>query len=126
MSPPRVRRSFEVYHLRAGWKTWLRANFTKPLHVEQLANTERMGVSTRHHQFRALSGYLGKTVPALAFVALPTWAASVTLTVPGIADVWLAGQPNGATDSPLSTMRTSADPILLPNINPPGYARLYH
>lgn len=35
--------------------SWLRANFTKPLHVEQLANTARMGVSTLHHQFRALT-----------------------------------------------------------------------
>jgi len=34
---------------------WLRANFTKPLHVEELANTARMGVSTLHHQFRALT-----------------------------------------------------------------------
>jgi AraC-like DNA-binding protein len=35
--------------------SWLRANFTKPLHVEELANTARMGVSTLHHQFRALT-----------------------------------------------------------------------
>lgn len=35
--------------------SWLRANFTKPLHVEELAETARMGVSTLHHQFRALT-----------------------------------------------------------------------
>ena len=35
---------------------WLRANFAKPLHMEQLAGTARMGVSTLHHQFRALTG----------------------------------------------------------------------
>jgi AraC-like DNA-binding protein len=34
---------------------WLRANFTKPLHMEELAETARMGVSTLHHQFRALT-----------------------------------------------------------------------
>ena len=35
--------------------SWLRANFTKPLSIEELANTARMGVSTLHHQFRALT-----------------------------------------------------------------------
>jgi AraC-like DNA-binding protein len=35
--------------------SWLRANFAKPLHMEQLASTARMGVSTLHHQFRALT-----------------------------------------------------------------------
>ena len=35
--------------------SWLRANFTKPLRVEDLAETARMGVSTLHHQFRALT-----------------------------------------------------------------------
>jgi AraC-like DNA-binding protein len=34
---------------------WLRANFAKPLHMEELATTARMGVSTLHHQFRALT-----------------------------------------------------------------------
>jgi AraC-like DNA-binding protein len=34
---------------------WLRANFAKPLHMEELAGTARMGVSTLHHQFRALT-----------------------------------------------------------------------
>src|SRR5258706_8939457 len=33
----------------------LRANFAKPLHMEELASTARMGVSTLHHQFRALT-----------------------------------------------------------------------
>jgi AraC-like DNA-binding protein len=34
---------------------WLRANYAKPLHMEQLATIARMGVSTLHHQFRALT-----------------------------------------------------------------------
>jgi AraC-like DNA-binding protein len=34
---------------------WLRANFAKPLHMEDLADVARMGVSTLHHQFRALT-----------------------------------------------------------------------
>jgi AraC-like DNA-binding protein len=34
---------------------WLRANFAKPLHMEDLASIPRMGVSTLHHQFRALT-----------------------------------------------------------------------
>jgi len=34
---------------------WLRANYAKPLHMEDLASTSRMGVSTLHHQFRALT-----------------------------------------------------------------------
>jgi AraC-like DNA-binding protein len=34
---------------------WLRANYAKPLHLEELADTARMGVSTLHHQFRSLT-----------------------------------------------------------------------
>ncbi|MDR3734425.1 MAG: AraC family transcriptional regulator [Acidobacteriaceae bacterium] len=34
---------------------WLRANYAKPLRVEELANLARMGVSTLHHQFRSLT-----------------------------------------------------------------------
>lgn len=34
---------------------WLRANYAKPLHMEELAGVARMGVSTLHHQFRALT-----------------------------------------------------------------------
>lgn len=34
---------------------WLRANYTKPLHMEELAAVAHMGVSTLHHQFRALT-----------------------------------------------------------------------
>jgi AraC-like DNA-binding protein len=40
----------------AGAIAWLRANYTKPLHLEELAGVARMGVSTLHHQFRALTG----------------------------------------------------------------------
>ncbi|MDQ1472403.1 MAG: hypothetical protein QOJ99_3883 [Bryobacterales bacterium] len=34
---------------------WLRANYTKPLHMEELSAVARMGVSTLHRQFRALT-----------------------------------------------------------------------
>ena len=34
---------------------WLRTNYTKPLHMEEFAAIARMGVSTLHHQFRALT-----------------------------------------------------------------------
>ena len=34
---------------------WLKANYAKPLHMEELAGVARMGVSTLHHQFRALT-----------------------------------------------------------------------
>jgi AraC-like DNA-binding protein len=35
--------------------TWLRDNYTKPLHMEELSGIARMGISTLHHQFRALT-----------------------------------------------------------------------
>jgi AraC-like DNA-binding protein len=35
---------------------WLSTNYAKPLHIEELAEVARMGVSTLHHQFRALTG----------------------------------------------------------------------
>lgn len=34
---------------------WLRANFTRPLRVEELAGVAQMGVSTLHHHFRSLT-----------------------------------------------------------------------
>ena len=34
---------------------WLKTNYAKPLHMEELANIARMGTSTLHHQFRALT-----------------------------------------------------------------------
>jgi AraC-like DNA-binding protein len=34
---------------------WLKTNYTKPLRMEDLAAVARMGVSTLHHQFRALT-----------------------------------------------------------------------
>ena len=34
---------------------WLRANYAKPLHIQELADAARMGVSTLHHQFRSLT-----------------------------------------------------------------------
>ena len=34
---------------------WLKTNYARPLHMEDLAEVARMGVSTLHHQFRALT-----------------------------------------------------------------------
>ena len=42
-------------HRTARALAWLRANYAKPLHMEELAAVARMGVSTLHHQFRALT-----------------------------------------------------------------------
>jgi AraC-like DNA-binding protein len=35
--------------------SWLRENYTQPLRIEELAEIARMGISTLHHQFRALT-----------------------------------------------------------------------
>ncbi len=45
----------DLSHRTARAIAWLRANFAKPLHMEDLAAVARMGVSTLHHQFRALT-----------------------------------------------------------------------
>jgi AraC-like DNA-binding protein len=45
----------DLSHRTARAIAWLRANYTKPLHMEELAAIARMGVSTLHHQFRALT-----------------------------------------------------------------------
>jgi AraC-like DNA-binding protein len=45
----------DLGHRTARAISWLRANYTKPLHMEELAAEARMGVSTLHHQFRALT-----------------------------------------------------------------------
>lgn len=45
----------DLSHRTARAIAWLRANFTKQLHMEELASVARMGVSTLHHQFRALT-----------------------------------------------------------------------
>ena len=45
----------DVSHKTARAITWLRDNYAKPLHIEELADTARMAVSTLHHQFRALT-----------------------------------------------------------------------
>jgi AraC-like DNA-binding protein len=42
-------------HRTARAIAWLRANYTKPLHMEELAAVAHMGVSTLHHQFRILT-----------------------------------------------------------------------
>jgi AraC-like DNA-binding protein len=45
----------DVSHRTARAIAWLRVNYSKPLHMEDLAAIARMGVSTLHHQFRALT-----------------------------------------------------------------------
>lgn len=35
--------------------SWLRANYTRPLRLEELAGISRMGLSTLHHHFRSLT-----------------------------------------------------------------------
>jgi AraC-like DNA-binding protein len=45
----------EQSHRTAKAIEWLRANYAKPLRVEELATVARMGVSTLHHQFRSLT-----------------------------------------------------------------------
>ncbi len=45
----------EQSHRTAQAVEWLRTNYAKPLRVEELASMARMGVSTLHHQFRALT-----------------------------------------------------------------------
>ncbi len=47
--------SGDLSHRTARAIAWLRANFSKPLHMEELAAVARMGVSTLHHQFRTLT-----------------------------------------------------------------------
>jgi AraC-like DNA-binding protein len=42
-------------HRTAKAIAWVRANYTKPLRVEELAEVARMGMSTLHHHFRALT-----------------------------------------------------------------------
>jgi AraC-like DNA-binding protein len=45
----------ERSHRTAGAVAWLRANYAKPLRVEDLADIAHMGVSTFHHHFRSLT-----------------------------------------------------------------------
>ena len=45
----------DLSHKTARAIAWLKANFAKPLHMEELAAVARMGVSTLHHQFRGLT-----------------------------------------------------------------------
>jgi len=45
----------ELSHRTARAIAWLCANFAKPLHMEELADVARMGVSTLHRQFRDLT-----------------------------------------------------------------------
>jgi len=45
----------EQSHRTSKTVEWLRQNYAKPLHMEELAAMARMGVSTLHHQFRSLT-----------------------------------------------------------------------
>lgn len=45
----------DLSHRTARAIAWLRTNYAKPLHIEELAGIARMGVSTLHHQFRGLT-----------------------------------------------------------------------
>jgi AraC-like DNA-binding protein len=45
----------DLSHRTARAIAWLRTNYAKPLHMEELAGIARMGVSTLHHQFRGLT-----------------------------------------------------------------------
>ena len=45
----------DLSHRTARAIAWVRTNYTKPLHMEELAMIAQMGVSTLHHQFRALT-----------------------------------------------------------------------
>ena len=45
----------DLSHRTARAIAWLRVNYAKPLHMEELAAIARMGVSTLHHQFRGLT-----------------------------------------------------------------------
>lgn len=45
----------EQTHRTAKAVAWLRGNYSKPLRVEELAETAQMGVSTLHHHFRSLT-----------------------------------------------------------------------
>jgi AraC-like DNA-binding protein len=47
--------SGDLSHRTARAIAWLRANYAKPLRMEELAAVARMGVSTLHHQFRGLT-----------------------------------------------------------------------
>ena len=45
----------DLSHRTARAIAWLRANYARPLHIDELAAIARMGVSTLHHQFRGLT-----------------------------------------------------------------------
>src|SRR5260370_34798900 len=45
----------DLSHRTARAIAWLRANYAKPLHIDDLSTTARMGASPLHHQFRPLT-----------------------------------------------------------------------
>ena len=56
-------------HRTAKAIAWIRANYAKPLRVEDLAKIAGMGVSTLHHHFRALTAMSPASVSETASVA---------------------------------------------------------
>ena len=50
-------------HRTAKAIAYLRANYAKPLRVEELPEVARMGISTLHHHFRALTAMIDATSP---------------------------------------------------------------
>ena len=45
----------DLSHRTASAIAWLKANYAKPLRMDELADVAHMGVSTLHHQFRGLT-----------------------------------------------------------------------
>jgi transcriptional regulator GlxA family with amidase domain len=50
---------------------WLRTNYTKPLRVEELVEIARLGMSTLHHHFRALTAISRRCSSRLASTCSP-------------------------------------------------------
>ena len=56
-------------HRTAKAIAWLRVNYTKPLHVEELAEVARMGMSTLHHHFPRVDGDEPTSIPETASIS---------------------------------------------------------
>ncbi len=55
VSPRAIATLGDQSHRAAKAIAWIRANYAKPLRVEDLAQIAGMGISTLHHHFRALT-----------------------------------------------------------------------
>ena len=47
--------SGSLSHRIAQAATWIRSNYARPLRIQELAASVKLGVSTLHHQFRAMT-----------------------------------------------------------------------